>query len=415
MQEKNSAGGQGVFSTLTIGPLTLRNRFIKSATNEGMTVGQTPSEMLVKHHADISKGGAGMTTLAYCAVNQDGRTFENQIVMNEASKPALRALTHAVHAGGAAVSAQLTHGGAFTFLNNLSTRYPRSSSGGFNAAGILSGRFFKRAMSAEDMRSVADDFVRSARLARDCGFDAVELHMGHGYLLSQFLSPHYNRRQDAYGGDAVARSRYPVEVLSRVLDAVGQDVAVVAKICVTEGFSGGATVHDAVEVAKQLEAAGAHLLVLSGGMNVECPWQIFGSTLPAEAIGSINKPLIKFATRLSMFRQPKLSFKPLYFMELSKQIRAVTTMPLAYLGGVKTFDAAEAAFAQGFDAIAMARAFIHNPAVVDVFRQRQQLAGSCTSCNHCVVSMYSAGGTSCMLNKTDQVALNQIPAGRLAA
>ncbi len=414
----NSQSTAGVFAPLTIGPLQLRNRFIKSATNEGMTIDGVPSQMLVKHHADIAQGGAGMTTVAYCAVSQDGRTFENQIVMNAATRPHLRVLTDAVHRAGAAASAQLTHGGAFTFLNNLSTRYPRSASGGFNAAGVLSGRFFKRAMTHDEMSRVAAEFVRGALVAKEAGFDAVELHMGHGYLLSQFISPAYNRRTDAYGGHAAARARFPAEVLSRVLDAVGHQMAVVCKIGVTEGFKGGGTVNDAIDVAKTLEAAGAHLLVLSGGMNVECPWHIFGSTLPPEALSSINKPLMKFATRLSMLRQPSLEFEPLYFMQYSQQIRHAVHLPLAYLGGVKTLEAAQHAHEQGFDAIAMARAFIHDPAVVHQFAARLQSQAvtpeTCSSCNHCVVSMYSAGGTSCVLRASDQIALNRLPAGALA-
>lgn len=414
-QEQARVTQARLFAPTTIGPLRVRNRFIKSATNEGMTVGTKPSQMLVKHHADIARGGAAMTTVAYCAVEPDGRTFENQLLMSDDNRTGLRVLTDAVHREGAAISAQLTHGGAFTFLPQLATRYPGSASGGFNAAGLLSGRLFKRSMTPHEMQAIVNAFVRSARLAKESGFDAVELHMGHGYLLSQFLSPHYNRRPDGYGGDATARARFPAEVLARVLDAVGRDMAVLCKICVTEGFKGGATVEDAVQVARVLESTGAHMLVLSGGMNVETPWQIFGSPLPAQAIGAINKPLIKAATWLSMFRQPKMEFKPLYFRTLSRQLREAVRMPLAYLGGVKTLEDARLIMADGFDAIAMARAFIHNPAVVQAFAKADGSAPVCTSCNHCVVSMYSDGGTACVLNRTEQATLNRLTAEALAA
>ena len=185
------------FSPLTIGPLTLRNRFIKSATNEGMARGGVPSAMLVKWHERFAEGGIGLTTVAYCAVSPDGRTFVDQVTMNRQSLPDLKALTDAVHRHGAAASAQITHGGCFTFLPEITTGRPFSSSGGFNKVGVMSGRFLRKAMTEADMEQVAEEFAAAARLAREAGFDAVEIHMGHGYLLSQFVSPLYNKRRDA--------------------------------------------------------------------------------------------------------------------------------------------------------------------------------------------------------------------------
>src|SRR5882757_968259 len=133
------------FRPIRIGPLQLRNRFIKSATNEGMAKGGVPSKMLVEHHRRIAAGGAAMTTVAYCAISADGRTFVDQVTLDDASIPHLRVLTDAVHREGAAACAQLTHGGSFNFLPALSTRYPLSASGGFNAAGVISGRLLKTA------------------------------------------------------------------------------------------------------------------------------------------------------------------------------------------------------------------------------------------------------------------------------
>ncbi|HVT34516.1 MAG TPA: NADH:flavin oxidoreductase [Nevskiaceae bacterium] len=385
------------FTPLRIGPLTLRNRFIKSATNEGMARGGVPSKALVEHHRAIAAGGVGMTTVAYCAVSADGRTFVDQVTLDRASIPHLRALTDAVHAAGAAVCAQITHGGAFNFLPQLSTRYPMSSSGGFNPPGVLSGRWFKHAMTADDMQRVSAEFVAGAQLARECGFDAVEIHMGHGYLLSQFISPLYNRRRDEYGGGAAARTRFPAEVLARVLDAVGGTTAVSCKIGVTEGVKKGGTAADAVEVAKVLERTGAHLLVLSGGMNVESPWAIFNGRLPASATGSTQTPLLRFATRLSKLGEPDIQFRELYFLEHSRQVRAAVRMPLAYLGGAKSMDAVEQALAEGFDAVAMGRALIHDAALVEKFRSGQTRVSGCTSCNQCVPMMYTEGGTRCVL------------------
>ncbi|MFP5307625.1 MAG: NADH:flavin oxidoreductase [Gammaproteobacteria bacterium] len=398
------------FTPIRIGPLTLRNRFIKSATNEGMAKGGVPSKLLVEHHRRIAAGGAAMTTVAYCVITPDGRTFEDQVTLDDASVPHLRALTDAVHRENAAACAQITHGGAFTFVPQLSTKYPLSASGGFNAAGVISGRLFKTAMTAADLDRTAADFVAAAQRARRAGFDAVELHMGHGYLLSQFISPKYNRRRDGYGGDAARRARYPAAVLRRVLDAVGREIAVSCKICVTEGFKGGATVDDAVEVAKVLEREGAHLLVLSGGMNVEAPWAIFGSNMPAAAVETIQNPVVKLATRLMRLWEPKVAFHEMYFLEHSRQLRAALKLPLAYLGGAKSLAGVEQAMADGFDCVAMGRALIHDPELVNKFRDGRAAVSGCTACNECVVSMYTPGGTRCVLGPENDVNLNRMPA-----
>ena len=398
------------FTPIRLGPLTLRNRFIKSATNEGMAKGGVPSKALVAHHRAMAAGGAAMTTVAYCAVSPDGRTFEDQVSLNVPSVPHLRVLTDAVHRENAAACAQITHGGAFSFVPKLTTGNPLSASGGFNPAGVIAGRFFKTAMTRGDMTRIAQEFVDGARLAREAGFDAVEIHMGHGYLLSQYLSPHYNKRRDEYGGAAAQRARYPAEVLQRVLDAVGLEMAVTCKICVTEGHKRGATAADAIEVAKVLEHCGAHLLVLSGGMNVEAPWAIFGSNMPASAVEVVQNPVIKMATRLMRLWEPQVTFRELYFLEHSRQVRAAVKLPLAYLGGAKSMAGIAQVMDDGFDCVAMGRALIHEPNLINHFREGTATVSGCTACNQCVPMMYTPGGTACVLRPPNDVVLNQTPA-----
>ena len=225
---------EDAFAPLKIGPLTLRNRFVKAATNEGKAKGCVVSKGLAQFHERIAEGGVGMTTLAYCAVSRDGRTFPDQVVLDDASISDLRALTEGVHRHGAAVSAQITHGGCFNLLGKdmLQADRPLSSSGGFNKVGVMSGHYFKKAMDRADMDEMTAQFVASAVRAREAGFDAVELHMGHGYLLSQFISKVYNKRRDEYGGGIKGRLAYPSEVLGRVLDTVGKDMAVLVKFSI---------------------------------------------------------------------------------------------------------------------------------------------------------------------------------------
>jgi 2,4-dienoyl-CoA reductase (NADPH2) len=405
-----SAAFRSALQPWALGPLRLRNRIIKSATNEGMARGGVPSQALVRHHQSMAAGGVGLTTVAYCAVTPDGRTFPDQVVLDAPTVKHLRVLTDAVHREGGAASAQLTHGGAFNFLPALSTKYPLSASGGFNAAGALSGRLFRTAMTRTDMERMTADFVAAARTARSAGFDAVEIHMGHGYLLSQFLSPVYNRRRDGFGGSAEARARYPVEVLRAVLEAVGDSMAVACKISMFEGHRGGATVDDAVVTAKALSDAGAHLVVLSAGMNVESPWTIFGSRMPRSAMEAQGSRLIKLAAGLLEWRQPKLAFRELYLLEAARRIRAAVTTPLAYLGGAKSVETIGQAILEGFDAVVMGRALIHQPDLIRAFAAGTQTRSACTACNECIATMYTPGGTRCVLTGRNDPELNRSPA-----
>lgn len=393
-----------------LGPIQLRNRIIKSATNEGMAPKGVPTQALVNHHRSMAAGGVGMTTVAYCAVSADGCTFPDQVVLNAATVKHLRVLTDAVHREGAAASAQITHGGAFNFLPQLSTRYPLSASSGFNAPGVLSGRWFKKAMTHDDMACIKQEFVAAALIARQSGFDAVELHMGHGYLLSQFISPKYNRRKDIYGGSAAARVRFPAEVLDAVLDAVGKTMPVLCKISMFEGYTGGGTVDDAIVTAKALSAHGAHLIVLSAGMNVETPWTIFGSQIPKGVTGTNQSFVMRVANQVLQWQQPKIVFHDLYLLEAARRIRAAVNTPLAYLGGVKSVAGIEEAMRDGFDAAVMGRALIHQPDLLRSFEAGTQTRSGCTACNQCVPMMYTPGGTRCALTSVDNPALNKIAA-----
>jgi 2,4-dienoyl-CoA reductase-like NADH-dependent reductase (Old Yellow Enzyme family) len=401
------------FDPITIGPLTLRNRFIKSGANEAMCMDGTPTKALVKHHTDLARGGVGMTTVAYMAVAPEARTLPNQIWMRPEILPDLRVLTAAVHAEGAAISAQITHGGSFVTGMKVKGR-TISSSGGFNAAGALKGNFLQRAMNEADMERVIAEFVAAARLARDAGFDAVELHMGHGYLLNQFISPLSNRREDTYGGSAENRVRFPARVLAAVKQAVGDTTAVLAKINVADGTRRGAKVEDGIVTAQALQAAGAHMLVLSGGRNVESTWFMFGSRMNRLEIIKVLKQQGDWLTALMMkgaaASEPDITFKEMYFLEYSRKIRAAVDMPLAYLGGIKSLANAEQAMSEGFECVVLARVLIHDPALVNKFKSGERTQSGCDNCNACVAYIYHPAGTRCVYNPPNDLALNRIAA-----
>ena len=400
------------FDPVTIGPLRLRNRFIKSGANEAMCLDGAPTRALVKHHRDLAAGGVALTTVAYVAVSEVGRTLPNQIWMRPGILPDLRVLTDAVHAEGGAISAQITHGGSF--VTGVKVKGATMSSvSGFNKAGLLAGNWRRRAMTGTDMDLVTQQFVDTAKLAREAGFDAVELHMGHGYLLNQFISPLDNTRTDEYGGSAENRARFPARVLAAVKEAVGADLAVIAKINVADGTRRGASADDAVVTARALERAGADLLVLSGGRNVESTWFMFGSLVDQEEMARVlsGYTLSRLAIKLSSLTGPRsMTFREMYFLEYSRKVRAAVKMPLAYLGGVKSLDNAERAMAEGFDCVVMARALIHDTGLVNRFRSGETRQSGCTSCNRCVAYIYHPAGTRCVENPPNDPALNLLRA-----
>lgn len=402
------------FSPLRIGPIELPNRFIKSGANENMYRAGFPTQALLKHHRDLAAGGIGLTTLAYAAVAKIGRTLPDQLWLRPEVIPDLRAITDAVHAEGGKASLQITHGGSFVTSIWVPGR-TISASGGLNVAGLFHGNFLQRAMNEKDMARVVEQFVEGAKLAREAGFDAVELHMGHGYLLNQFISPLSNKRRDQYGGSAENRVRFPARVLKAVKEAVGRDLAVIAKINVADGVRGGATAEDAVVTARALEAAGADLLVLSGGRNVESTWFMFGSPMNQEEFAKVFKhqPLQRLLMKAAAAGTPKgLVFKEMYFEDYSRQVRAAVKMPLAYLGGIKSIDNVNKAMDEGFDAVALARVLLHDPALVNKFRDGTVRQSGCTSCNGCIPQIYNRAGTYCILNEPNDPALNEVRASQ---
>ncbi len=401
------------FDPITIGPLNLRNRFIKSGANEAMCLDGTPTKALVRHHRELAAGGVGMTTVAYMAVAPEARTLSNQIWMRPEILPDLQELTSAVHDAGAAISAQITHGGSFVTGIKVKGR-TISASSGFNPAGMLKGNFLQRAMTPADMDRVINEFVVAARLARDAGFDAVELHMGHGYLLNQFISPLSNRREDEYGGSAANRVRFPAQVLAAVKKAVGDTTAVLAKINVSDGTRRGASVEDGVVTAQALQDAGADMLVLSGGRNVESTWFMFGSRMNRAELATVLKQQGEWLTALMMkaaaSSEPDIQFREMYFLEYSRKIRAAVQVPLAYLGGVKSLANAKQAVAEGFECVVLARALLHDPALVNKFRSGECAESGCDNCNGCVAYIYHPAGTRCVRNPPNDLALNRIRA-----
>jgi 2,4-dienoyl-CoA reductase-like NADH-dependent reductase (Old Yellow Enzyme family) len=399
---------------LQIGPVTLRNAFIKAATNENMARKGVPTRAMLEHHRELAKGGVGMSTMAYIAVEKTGRTLADQIWLRSAVVPELKAVTDAVHEAGGKISAQITHAGSFV----TGTFVPaplKSASSGVNAAGLLCGNVLRRAMNRLDMDEMVKRFVEGAQMCVEAGFDAVEIHMGHGYLLNQFISPMDNRRTDEYGGSAENRVRFPARVLRAVKEAVGDRIGVLAKINVDDGRSRGAHVEEAIVTAKSLQDAGADMLVLSGGRNVESNWFTFGSSMNLEAMMQVigKWTLTGIAVASTARTAPKIAFKELYFWDYSTQIRAAVTLPLAYIGGVKSTANVAQIMEGGFEAVVMGRALLREPHLVRRWQDNPGVPSQCDNCNSCLAYIYHPAGIWCIHRPANELEKNQIPASKM--
>jgi 2,4-dienoyl-CoA reductase-like NADH-dependent reductase (Old Yellow Enzyme family) len=377
--------------------LFLKNAFIKSATYEGMYDQGIPNQKLIEHHENLAKGGVALTTVSYGAVAAEARTFPDQMYINDQSLIPLRELTKRVHAAGGKVSMQLTHCGYFS--KNTKIKNLLAPSKLFNAYGALSGLAFSEAMSKEDMEKVAEDFAQSALRLKNTGFDAVEIHMGHGYLLSQFLSPLTNKRKDDFGGNIKNRSRFPIEVLNKVIAFVGPEFPVLVKLNLSDGLKGGFSIEDCIYVSKLLEKNGCTAIVLSGGFTSKSPFYMMRGKVPLK--GMIQNGA-SFTEKVTMalfgpFIVKKYNYTSNFFLEQAMKVKKEVKLDLVYVGGADSKQAIEKILKAGFRFIALARPLIHDPCFIKNLREGNVEKSLCNHCNECIVQM-DRDGVRCVLN-----------------
>jgi 2,4-dienoyl-CoA reductase-like NADH-dependent reductase (Old Yellow Enzyme family) len=380
-----------VFGPAPLGPLTLKNRIIKSATFEGATPRGVVGDDLVAFHQRVARGGAAMTTVAYLAVSKDGRTDRHCALLDEQSLPGLRRVTDAVHAAGAAASAQIGHAGPVA--NARSNVLPSlAPSRRLSPSGTVT-----RAVSAGDIDRITEDYRRGARMAVAAGFDCIEVHLGHNYLLSSFLSPKLNRRHDQWGGTLEHRARFPRQVVAAVKEAVGGAVAVTAKVNMADGVAGGFWLEESIEFARMLESDG-HLdaLVLTGGSSLSNPMYLFRGEAPrTEFAATLPAPLrAGFRVVGSRFLRD-YPFEEGFFLPYARQFLDALSLPVVLLGGINRLDTVERALAEGFSFVAMARALLRQPDLVRRWEHGDTAGGLCIHCNKCMPTIYS--GTHCVL------------------
>ena len=380
------------FSPVAIGGLTLRNRAVRAGCFEGMSPGGEVTEKLIEHHRRVAAGGVAMTTLSYCSVSKDGRAFGHELWMRPEILPQLRRFTAAVHAEGAAAAIRLGHCGFFASPRVIGRR-PLGASPKL----CLFRLSFCSEMTEDDIAEKIGDFAAAASLAKEAGFDAVEIHAGHGYLLSQFLSPWTNHRRDDYGGSLENRCRFPVEVVRAVRARVGADYPVVVKMNQRDGMRGGLELDEAVEVARSFEAAGASALVASCGFTAATPLFMLRGGRPVREMARAQANLL-YKLSLALFgwvMVRRYSFEPLFLLEGARRVRDAVRIPVGYLGGALSREHVDSLIAEGFAFVQLGRATIRDPDFVNNLAGGKVSASDCDHCNRCVAAM-SAHGVECV-------------------
>lgn len=388
------------FEPATINGLTLRNRFIKAATWEGKTPDGIPSKALADWHAELGEGGIGMTTIAYCASEADGRIDDQMMYMGEHIRDPLGDCIKAIQASGAAVSGQLAHCGTFTSNKaHQGSKRLRGPSRGFNASGISRGLFLIKAMNSEEIQARVQSFATAAAFMKSVGFDAIEIHFGHGYGISQFISPISNKRTDEYGGSLQNRMRFPLQILAAVREAVGETFPILGKISMSDGVSGGITWNDSVQIAGMLDKAGIDALICSAGTSSMNPQMLFrGGSLLDGVVANQTNPIMKAGINMmgkKLFKH--YPYKDLYLLEHAQRIRDQVNCKMVYVGGACSNDNFSALMDKGFDFIQLARALIYDPALVNNARAQVDYKNACDHCNRCATMNGQPGGVRCIV------------------
>ena len=378
-----------IFTPVTIGPVTLRNRVIRSAAFENMAYGNSPSQDLYDYHVAVARGGVGMTTLAYAAVDRSGLSFDGQLWMRKEIVPDLRRITDAIHAEGAKASIQLGHCGNMTHRSTCGCM-PVGASGGFN----MYSPTFVRSLKINEIHDLVKAFGNAVNLAREAGFDCVEIHAGHGYLISQFLYPYTNHRHDEFGGSLENRMRFMRMVISEVMKAAGDDLGVIVKMNMHDGFKKGMQRAECLEVAKELERLGVHAIVLSAGFVSKAPMEVMRGAMPLKTLAHYMdmkkfwwlKAALLTIGRLLITTVP---YREGYFLEDAMQFRQVLKLPLIYVGGLISKDKMEEVLAAGFQGLQVARALVHDTDFVNKLHSGEITCSGCKHSNYCIGRMYT--------------------------
>ncbi len=361
-----------LFESSEINGMTLANRFVRSATWEGMaTEDGACTPKLIRHMTELAEGGVGLMITGHTYVRRDGQASPWQLgVYKDELVEGLRAMTEAVHSRGGKIVLQLAHAG-FYAMTQLTGQIPLAPSGTVERLSKSPGK----EMTVEDIRDMVEDFGQAARRAKRAGFDGVQIHAAHGYLISQFLSPAFNLREDDYGGSTENRARFLLEVAARVRGAVGDHYPVLVKLNSEDGLEGGLDVEQSVGTAVLLATGVIDAIEVSGGTVAS------GRLSPSR-------------TGIDTVEQEA------YFRRAARLVRETTHLPVILVGGIRSFELAEKIFLGGSaDYVAMSRPFIREPALINRWKSGDLRRATCLSVNKCFGPGMSGEGVYCVVDR----------------
>ncbi len=344
-----------LFRPVRIGRLAVPNRFVRSATAEFMAEEDgAVTERLVELYRGLAEGEVGLIITGHAYVSPEGKAGPRQTAVYEDRFVAgLSRIAAAVHSFPSRVFLQLAHAGRQTKPKICGCEPVGPSPILDPSSGVL-----PRELRGDEVRALIDAFVQAARRAREAGFDGVELHAAHGYLLSSFISPHTNRRADDWGGDASRRGRILVDIVRGVKAACGPLFPVIVKLNSTDFLPTGLTLAESVALAERLEGEGLEAVEVSGGMTE--------------------------AGRGSVWPGLRTEDEEGYFVSNAAEFKRAVRIPVFGLGGFRTFRVMEEAVASGrVDLVSLSRPLIRQPDLVARFRRGEASRSDCISCNKC--------------------------------
>jgi 2,4-dienoyl-CoA reductase-like NADH-dependent reductase (Old Yellow Enzyme family) len=360
-----------IFEETKIKSMTLRNRIVRSATWENKATDEgLVTDELIDFTGELTRGGVGLIVTGISSVSEGGKiTFGQTGIHRDECIPGLKRLTDEVHRYGGQVAAQLAHGGGKSRLFQPGKPLIAPSD--------IEREFFgtapARAMTLDDIESVKGAFRRAALRAREAGFDAVQLHAAHGYLLSQFLSPLCNRREDEYGGDSQKRARFVGELIEDIRRAVGPDFPILMKMNGDDFVEGGLEMTDAAEMASLFEKAGLDAVEISGGL--------FGSD-------RIPKELIR--------RSAKNPGEGAFFLPQAQEFGKRLNIPIILVGGIRAVEMIERLLSEEkVDYVALCRPFIREPHLVKRWKSGDRAPSSCQTCGRCMLKAFRGHKVQC--------------------
>ena len=392
-----------LFTPFQLGPLKLKNRIIRSAAFESMGKDFSPTQELKDYHVSVARGGVAMTTLAYAAVNRGAISFNSQLWLRDEIIPAMRDMTDAIHAEGSAVGIQIGHCGNMTHWFTAG-KFPVGASTGFN----LYSPTFVRGLRRSEIYEIVKDFGKAVDVAYESGIDSIELHAGHGYLISQFLSPYTNHRHDEFGGSLENRMRFMNLCMDEVREATARhNMALVVKHNMEDGFKGGIQIPESLEIARELEKHGADAIILTAGFVSKAPMAVMRGRIPTKCM-AYYMPLKSLPQKIviSLFGNwmiKQYDFKACYFLEDAKKFRKELKLPLIYVGGLVSREGIEKVLDEGFECVQIARALVNDPLFVQKLREGDMNTRSkCDHRDYCMARMYS-DKMICCHNCADQI------------